>query len=78
MTIILHDDAPEFVPLTTDPYRYDYTQESFIIDMFGHYRNQQLPMSILWMPQWLKEGIYFLSHVVNVDQDRKRLKDGIR
>ena len=47
------------------------------MEMFGHYRNQHEPVPLLWMPQWMKEGIALLSHCTNVESERKRVKDGI-
>jgi len=54
------------------PFEGNFEQEAFITNWFGHYRNQHLPMSLFDTPQWVAEGVGLLSHIENVENERKK------
>jgi len=68
-TIVLHEDEGRYVVIDRCPYVGDYTQERFIVDAFGHYKNGMYsdPMH---QPKWLNDGIALLTHIVNTEEQR--------
>jgi hypothetical protein len=50
----------------------NFEQEMFLINWFGHYQNKNLPMPVFDTPQWIAEGVGILSHIENVELERKK------
>jgi len=50
----------------------NYSQEKFIFQQYGHYKNKHLPMDLLEIPCWLLEGFLMLNHCEAVDRERNK------
>ena len=74
MSILLHDDDRTYIRIDECPYRYAWHLEHYIVDFFGHYQNQMPPIPIHMWPNWIKESIAHLSHIVNMDREEERQK----
>jgi hypothetical protein len=46
-------------------------QEIYLMNWWGHYRNGIAPMPVLEWPQWIKEGVSYLSHYYSIDSERE-------
>lgn len=62
-TIVLMDEY--CVPIDECPWTYDYTQESYIVEAYGHYQNGHLIYPLNETPEWLSQGITLLNRIEN-------------
>lgn len=52
--------------------KFDWSQERFVQDAYGHYMNGHLVMPLALMPPWLYEGINLVGVIQNrIEEDRK-------
>lgn len=70
-TLILHDEIASYVQVTRCPYMADYQQERYILAWFRHYQNGHLVQPIAEWPQWINQGVTYLSLFESNDQKKK-------
>ncbi len=51
----------------------DYQQERYILSWFRHYQNGHLVQPIAEWPQWVSEGITYVSLFMANDEKRQQL-----
>ena len=52
-------------------YDINYSQERYIVNLYGHYRNGHLMIPLADWPGWLSDAIAILTHVDNVEQENR-------
>ena len=70
--IMLHQDG-EYVSIDDCPWHgVDYSQERWIVNLYGHYKNGHLVLPIADWPAWLSEGVAVLTHCDNVEAENRQ------
>jgi len=71
--ILLHDSGPTAVTMDSCPWHgVDWSQERYLLNAYGHYKNGHLLMPLAEWPGWFADGIALLTHCDNVEMENKR------
>ena len=71
-TILLLDG--DYVSIDECPFVYDYTQERYLMEAYGHYQNGHLLYPLNECPEWIQQGIIYLNRI-EVNRREEELED---
>lgn len=61
----------DYVCIDECPWMYDYEQENYIIEAYGHYQNGHLVYPLNQFPEWIMQGI---THINRIEVERHKIE----